>query len=83
MNDPILRAQSAFQIIDKTDPISANRMKVVIGRGDNHSARHPRDEVLHPIECGNGIAGGGDRFDAMKSRCILSTAHTNGEPRTR
>ena len=83
MNGPILRAQSTLQVVDKADPSSANRVKIVVGRGDNDSARHPRDEVLHSVESGNGIAGGGDRIDAMKRRCIPSTAYANGEPGTR
>ena len=83
MNGPILRAQSTLQIVGKADPSSANRVKIVVGRGDNGSARHPRDEVLHSVESGNGIVGVGNRIDAMKRRCIPSTAYANGEPGTR
>ena len=83
MDDPLLGAQSTLQVIDETDPVPANRMEVVVRRGDDDRAWRSRDEALQTGEGGLGTPCGSDRLDAMKRRCVLSAANAGREVRTR
>lgn len=67
--------ETAFQIIDETEPGPAFRMEVGIRRGEDDGAGRPANKVFQSGESQDGITRHGERLDSMKAHRVVPAAH--------